>query len=444
MASPKFYLRDPNIQDRSTAIIFRVYHNGKAYKYGTGKSIIPALWDQKSQRPVKKKSIIDRYKSNNPHLSIDLDNIRVRIENIIRDYQKVLNQIELEGRKFDFAEIKSVLDSNYKQNKKVIINNLNLNEYIEHFIQGIENGTILIAFGPGKGQRYAKGTIKNYQGFQVQFEEFQKSIHRKLNFDDVDIKVYDQFVDFFTGKAYSINTIGRHIKSLKVILRQSKELGLHENTEFERRSFETLKAKTTTIYLSEDEIKKIADLDLSQLSHLELARDVFLIGCFTALRYSDYSRIKPNHISDKRSYKTLEMVIQKTGGTVFIPIKPELEKILKKYDYSIPKTWEQKVNKYIKEVGRIAGIDKLVELEKVKGGQKYVVKVPKYELIKTHTARRSAATNMYLAGIPSIDIMKITGHSTEKNFLKYIRVSKEQTADRLALHPYFQNIFNAI
>ncbi len=62
-------------------------------------------------------------------------------------------------------------------------------------------------------------------------------------------------------------------------------------------------------------------------------------------------------------------------------------------------------------------------------------KVVKADLIKTHTARRSGCTNMYLAGIPVIDIMKISGHKTEREFLKYIRIGKEETAMNLANHP---------
>lgn len=56
---------------------------------------------------------------------------------------------------------------------------------------------------------------------------------------------------------------------------------------------------------------------------------------------------------------------------------------------------------------------------------------------KDPTAHRSGATNMYLAGIPTIAIMKITGHKTETEFMKYIKITEEQTALELMNHPYF-------
>ncbi|HPM87423.1 MAG TPA: integrase, partial [Bacteroidales bacterium] len=133
----------------------------------------------------------------------------------------------------------------------------------------------------------------------------------------------------------------------------------------------------------------------------------------------------------------IEIIQQKTGEKCIIPIRPELNFILSKYDYNLPRTHEQKVNKYIKEVVKMAEIIETVSYEESRGGLKVKKSEPKYELIKTHSARRSGCTNMYLAGIPTIDIMKISGHKTEREFLKYIKVSKEETAVILSDHPYF-------
>ena len=114
-----------------------------------------------------------------------------------------------------------------------------------------------------------------------------------------------------------------------------------------------------------------------------------------------------------------------------------MDQILQKYNYQVPKTFEQKVNFHIKKVGDKAKITEKIEVEKIKGGLKVKSLVPKNELIKTHTARRTDCTLMYLTGIPAIDIMKISGHKTEREFLNYIKVTKEQTAQNLAKHPYF-------
>ena len=128
---------------------------------------------------------------------------------------------------------------------------------------------------------------------------------------------------------------------------------------------------------------------------------------------------------------------QKTGNHVIIPVRPELQAILDKYENRLPKSYEQKVNKFIKEIAREAGITEKIEVSYVENGERKTHLVEKCDLVKTHTARRSGATNMYLAGIPTIAIMKITGHKTEKEFMKYIKITEEQTAMELMNHPYF-------
>lgn len=119
-----------------------------------------------------------------------------------------------------------------------------------------------------------------------------------------------------------------------------------------------------------------------------------------------------------------------------------MQAILKKYDNRLPRIYEQKVNHLIKEIAREAGITEKVEVSYIENGEKKSRLVEKCDLVKTHTARRSGATNMYLAGIPTIAIMKVTGHKTEREFMKYIKITEEQTALELMSHPYFREVKN--
>jgi hypothetical protein len=98
----------------------------------------------------------------------------------------------------------------------------------------------------------------------------------------------------------------------------------------------------------------------------------------------------------------------------------------------------------VHQVGIKAKVNQLINIEQIHGGLKVSKSIPKHDLIKTHTARRTGATNMYLAGISTLDIMKITGHKTEREFLNYIRVSKEETAEMLTNHEYFRNVLKAV
>ena len=246
-------------------------------------------------------------------------------------------------------------------------------------------------------------------------------------------------MQFFYNRDCGANYVGKHIKTLKTLLRQSRDEGLHNNIEVERKAFKAISEPSESIYLTETELTKLYDLDLSapDKRHLEIARDVFLCGCYTAQRYSDYSRINKEMLKEYSGNRVIELIQQKTGEKCIIPMRTELEAILKKYDYTLPKTYEQKINKYIKEVGEQANITEFIHYEHNVGGKTVKTRVMKKDLIKTHTARRTGCSLMYLAGIPVIDIMKVSGHKTEKEFLKYIKVGKEETAINLASHPYF-------
>ena len=401
---------------------------GKAsYKpvvYSTGLKIKPQFWNNKESKPYYRAKQVKNFA---------YSNFNTRLDNIEAGAKEVYNEFQAKGILPDPVtlnaafkkELRGTPTETPQDNEK-----LTLNQYIEKYINDIETGQRLTE----KKTIFSKGFIRTFKNFRTCFNEYQENENIRLDYDKITMDFYDEFVKYFTLKGYAPNTIGRLIKQLKIVMRAARDHGLHNNTEIDRRKFKAITVEVHNIYLSEEELRRFYELDSSKLTPLQIeARDIFLIGCYTAQRFSDYSRISKKHIKEN----IIELIQQKTGEKVFIPIRPELKQILQKYDYSAPKTYEQKVNARIKEVGKIAEINETIVTEKIKGGLKVETKQPKYELIKTHTARRSGCTNMYLAGIPTLDIMQVSGHKTEKEFLKYINVTKKETAVSLAAHPYF-------
>ena len=388
-------------------------------KYGTGEKIKPDYWNRKRAKQTSQ---------------FEYRNFNARLDNLEGFAKSAIQEILNQGIAPNLQNVKELIDENNPNISKEKVKTDNLNAYIDLFIKEIESGIRLSS----KKQKYRSGTIKNFKGFKSQFDEYQKQKRKRLDFHLINLDFYDDFVEFFVRKNYSPNTIGRHIKNLKTIMHYSRDEGLHNNTEVDRKKFKILKAEVDNIYLDESELNRMFELDLSENPVLEIARDVFLIGCYTAQRFSDYSRIQKENVQTLGGgRKIIRLVQEKTGEQVVIPVKPELEILLKKYKWNVPKIWEQKLNLHIKTVGEKAEINDIILIEKIKGGLKVKSKVAKYNLIKTHTARRSGCTNMYLSGIPTIDIMKISGHKTEREFLKYIKVTKEETAKNLINHPYF-------
>lgn len=440
MSKIKFYL-NRTFKNGERSIQLRTFINKSLFTYQTGCSIIPELWDKDISGPTKVKKAIRPYRKNNPHIDTDLENISIKLDNLKTALKRELLVIDTKDQKIDFGELRQVLDSKYKDVVKVVQKEkdgtLSLNEFIELHITRIENGEETYKV-KGQIKKYGPSTVKVYKEWKTQFLAFQKKAKKIFDFDDITIDFYNEYVNFFIKKKYSTNSIGKQVKHLKAIMRVSLDRGLHQNKEFLNKAFQTPKTDTDSIYLSDSEVMQFYNVDLSARPHLERCRDVFLVGCWTALRYSDYSRIRPEHIKERDGIKYIEIITQKTTEKVIIPVRPELDAILNKYGYRLPKTYEQKVNTNIKLIAEELEIDEPISISTTKGGITRNKRTPKYELIKTHTARRTGATLMYKAGIPILDICKITGHRKPESLLKYIKVTKQETAKKLSLNPFFK------
>jgi integrase len=165
---------------------------------------------------------------------------------------------------------------------------------------------------------------------------------------------------------------------------------------------------------------------------LDRVRDLFLVGCWTGLRFSDFTRINKNNIKKDR----IEITTQKTNTKIIIPIFKIVRAILFKYNGDLPRAISnQKMNEYLKDICKlIPELNVPSEKSLTKGGLKVVENKLKYELVQCHTARRSFATNMYLDNLQIYHIMGITGHQTEKQFLRYIKMTNDESANVIELH----------
>lgn len=426
MATLKYLVRTTQ-KNKLAKVYVRIYE-GKEYDITTftGYLVLAEGWNNKTQSFRPRFAFVDNFTEQ------EARNMQNNFEDLRNVIIKAINSKG--GKEVTKAWVDNIIHDFRNPNIKKEKARMTLEMFINKYIDEIESGSRLTV----GMKHFAPGTIKAFKGFRERYSEFCKVKRKRFDFNDVNLTFYDGFVAYFTSKNYSINTIGRHVKELKIIMRAARDEGYHNNGEIEKRKFRAVTAKVDNIYLTESELAVMYALDLSGKPHLEVARDVFLMGCYTAQRYSDYSIIGEQNI---RTLNNGEVVVDlkqiKTGNRVVVPARKEVLDILAKYGNKLPKTYEQKVNKYIKEIAQIAEITELVEVEQMEGGRLVKSVVPKNELVKTHTARRSGATNMYLAGIPSIAIMKVTGHQTEKEFMKYIKASEEETAIELMNHPYF-------
>lgn len=345
----------------------------------------------------------------------------------------------------DIRKILAILNKKEGKNK----NRMGLKRYIELFLEDIASGNRVT----NRGTRYSKGTIQAIRQAIKKFEEYQLSRGKILDFKDIDMNFYREYIGFLMGQNYSLNSIGKCIKNLKQILLAAEEDGFTINPAVKSKGFKVHQVKTDAIYLTQSDLEAIRRVDLRGLPYCyEVARDIFFIGVWTAQRVSDYNYLHRENIGREtistcdacgniisRQVLTVSLTQHKTGKRITIPCSSELQRILEKYPRELPHIYDQKLGKLMKEIGRMAGLDEVVEMNITKGGIPSKMRARKWELIQTHTARRTGATLMYLSGMDVYDICKITGHSSVSILENYLKASELETVRKISQrYDYFR------
>ena len=447
MAKIKFYLKDS--KQSETAIYARISYgatisdsDSKEYislKYYIAKSINPAFWNPKTNRAKGTKDFPEH-----PEFNSRLDTIESTINSV---FLKLENTNITPNNQLVKKELDKILKPEIVVSKDETPKDLFL--FIDY----------LIKTSPNK-----HSTLKSFKVVQKNLQDYQKAKKTVLNFNSIDIDFYNSFIDYLTkptkGKnkagqtitkaGLSKNTIGTRIKILKTFVSEANERGINVPTDYKKKSFKVLKEETNSIYLTESELMQMYKIETSPDSlellrkefctdklpdYLAKVRDLFLIGCYTGLRFSDLSKLNKDNITKDN---TINVKTIKTNQSVVVPVHPITKQIFEKYNYQLPREISnQKFNEYLKDVAKIARINEPITTESTKGGFKVSETTEKYNLVTSHTARRSFATNAFLMDVPSISIMKITGHKTESAFMRYIKMSAKDNAIKMQSHKFF-------
>ncbi len=414
MAKIKFYLEKRAGKTKDLPIILKYSFLNQRLEYYTGYRIDlnhynEFYWKDKNQnkKAVKKSAPKSQFINDN------LDILVTHIQNIETNAKALglpLTPIYFKD------ELNKLVKQKPEESKKV-----NLLQFFDMYIENCKT-----AINPKTGHILSKANSVKYGTIKKLIEDFGKYRGKQVDFEDFDKALYNEFVNYMIHqKKYSINTYGRTIRFVKTVLNAATEQGYNTKLEF-KTTFKGVTEPSDSTYLNEKELEAIYALDLSGDFKHERVRDLFLIGCWTGLRFGDFTTIKKDDIKDDRiRVKTL-----KTRSKVVIPILPTVKHILEKYNYELPPAISnQKFNEYLGEVAEMAKINEPFTKKITKAGKVQSLTAPKYEYITSHVARRSFATNAYKRGIGTILIMAMTGHKSEKEFLKYIKISDEENAD---------------
>jgi site-specific recombinase XerD len=410
----RYYLKDGKGAAQTSIFALITLSNATAFKYSIKEKILPKDWDFDNQMPISKRKYPDLVNLLNTRKS-QVDKI---YRTFVLDYRKEPTR----------EQLKQLLDEQIRDKSTYEDEQTNLFAvFFDKFIKQSEGGIRL----NNSGRPLSKGTFQIYHVTLDVVKEFEKTKRKKpLTWLDMDFDFYTDFTEYLTTeKKLATNTIGKYIKTIKTVLNDATDKEINTNLKFRTKKFKTVSEETESIYLSEKELKEMELLDLSHTPYLDRVKDLFLIGSYTGARFSDWDKIRPEKVKENM----ITITTEKTGKKVTIPIHPTVQKIFKKYENELPRRpSNQKTNEYLKEIGKKMNSMQGKESKTLtKGGMRVTQNLEKWQRLTTHTARRSFATNEYWAGTDMEIIKAITGHTTEKSFMKYIKVTPQQQAKRL-------------
>ncbi len=262
--------------------------------------------------------------------------------------------------------------------------------------------------------------IKHIDNFSIEFncEVFTNSITEEF---------LDDFIVYLENKELRHNTIVGYIQKIQSLVRRASHYNYAVDSSYDE--IDLREEPTNAVFLSMNEITRIYYYKFEKQDKRkakERIRDLFVIGCLTALRYSDYSKLTKDSLRDGYIVKRTK----KTNVDVKVPAHDYVKEIFEKYNGAVPGgLCIQYFNKYLKVIMKEIGLCDKITYSYTQGGRLVTVTKEKWEMISSHTARRSAATNMYLTGrMKTLEIMKLTGHRSEQNFFRYIRLTADDTA----------------
>lgn len=403
-----FNLKEPN-KDVETSIRLVAYfkNEGKKLIYSTGETIHPNEWDFKNiqpnnltgrtpkaeaQRTIKRQ--LDRYSNffieiTNRYINSDQE---ITIENIRAEFDKEFKKTKAQSNNFFkvydlFLEMKK-LDQTDEAN--------------------------------------SVSTISRYEYNKTLLQDYETYSKTSLHLNKIDKTFYNSYISYCVSvKKHSTNTLSRNLGLLKTFLFWAFNNNYTYKADF--KEFKNIKKQITDeVALTMEQVTEIFEYDFSDNERLEKVRDLFVFGCVTGMRFSNYSIVKKNDIQNGL-IKVRD--VKDNNKELSIPLNDYSSFILKKYNYKLPVITNQKFNDYIKEVIKKVGFTDEIK-KTVKLGQDLVESIsPFYERVSSHTARRSFITIMKNKKIPDKVIMGFTGHKSLEVFNQYYKPNTDDKVD---------------
>lgn len=405
-----------------TSIYTNMNFNGKRIEVKTGLTINKNEWS-KSKKNAKTSS--QQYDHISQSLRTLKDFFITEVNEAVSKGEPITNEWLKEIPKRCF---------NQESNEGELAHETFFVQFIEFFIEKSKTRIVRRT-----GKPVSTLTIREYQTTLNKIKDFEKKMNKSkpLKLTDINHDFHERFLKYCqVDLQHRQNTTGKQIDNIKHFCKEAEKLKYSVCTDYKDNDFYSPTNQTDDFALSVEQINAIRNADLRNSDKLSNARDWFIVGIWTGLRVGDLLKLNEENLDGE----FIRVTNRKTGYPVVIPIHDDVLVILNKNDGKFPrKISTQKFNDYIKEVAKKAGLTQVItgsrkvktELDEGTTVQrKITAKYPLYELISSHICRRTFATYHH-GKLDTLAIMSIIGHSTERQFLEYVKTKPEEHAKKM-------------
>lgn len=385
------------VDARGSLRVFITY-NKRKFSYSLGFHVDKSKWDMTMQRCKRNTT---HGKSFTPAIKINAE-----IQRYEETIQSVANSFKESPTTEDF---KAALDKEFKREKKTVQKEGFFDLY-ERYIR--EQGSIC---------NWSDSVLRNHNKILKEWKLFDA----EMSIDKINPDTIDKFTIFQIRLGHQNETTNKKISMSKWFFRWLVAKGLLADISFTAHKTHLKRSSRVVVFLTWEELMKVYNHTFER-PNLSRARDFFCLCCFTSLRYSDAAALKKTDIYDD----AIHITTQKTNDKITIELNNYSRTILQRYadndtDKALPVISNQNMNVYVKEVCRQCGInEKLTDIYYI-GEKKYVETKEKWEMIGTHSGRRTFICNALMLGIAPNVVMKWTGHSDYKSMQPYIDIADE-------------------
>jgi integrase len=319
--------------------------------------------------------------------------------------------------------LKDVVANFFGQTKQDDLYKIYFLDYIQKFVDASPERIY-------KGKIISPLTVRQYQATLNKLKAFEKHKNIQLKFEVIDLVFYNDFLFYCkTVEKLGNNSIGGHIKNIKMWCKNCELDGFNISPQYKHKSFATISSETNDPYFTEVEINSIFNYDFSKNLRLSNARDWLIIGLRTGFRVSDLLILTKDKIQNNR----IRITTIKTNADVVMPLHWQIKANLQRNNNELPyKISDQNFNDYIKEVAHKVGINEVISGSKMdpETGRKKSGRYPKYELVTSHIGRRTFVT-LLQGKINNQTLMALTTHKSEAQLSHYNKTQLDTYADHL-------------